>query len=155
MHPDVDPHVESALDALNGQDTDGLVAEFAEGGTFTDPFVSGGVSGAELRAYFSDLFEAAPDLHLDIDRVVSGPDGSTAIEGAYVGTHQGPLNGIPPTGNSVVVPTMVVIDVSPDGITAWRDYWDSRTFLEQLGLTFPEVVPLLPRLAVRKLKEFV
>ncbi|MBB6646702.1 ester cyclase [Halobellus ruber] len=155
MNADVDPHIEAALEALNRQDTDGLVAEFVDGGTFTDPFVTEGVSGAELRAYFSDLFEAAPDLHLDVDRVVSPADGPTAIEGAYVGTHRGTLDGIPPTGNSVVVPTMVVIDVSPDGITAWRDYWDSRTFFEQLGLTFPEVVPLLPGLAVRKLKEFV
>ena len=88
-------------------------------------------------------------------RVVAADDGVTAIEGEYVGTHEGPLGGIPATGNSVTVPTMVVIDTSDDGITAWRDYWDGRTFFEQLGLTFPEILPLLPKLVVAKARALV
>lgn len=151
---DIDPHIERAVEAFNDHDLDGLMEEMAEGSTFTDPLEEE-VSGAKLRTYTSDIFEAFPDVRLEVDRVITAEEGPTAIEGNYVGTHEGPLEGIPPTGNSVVVPTVTVIDVSDDGITSWRDYWDQQTFSEQLGLTFPDIVPLIPKLAVAKGREFV
>lgn len=47
---------------------------------------------------------------------------------------------------------MTVIDASEDGITSWRDYWDQQTFSEQLGLEFPEILPLVPRMLARKVE---
>lgn len=155
VEADMDPRVERALEAFNTHDLDALMDEMAEGSTFVDPLVEEGVSGAELREYTADVFEAFPDVRLEVRRVITTDDGPTAIEGTYVGTHEGPIEGLPPTGNSVVVPTMTVIDVSDDGITSWRDYWDRQTFSEQLGLTFPEIVPLIPKIAVAKGRELV
>ncbi|MDZ7730316.1 MAG: ester cyclase [Natrialbaceae archaeon] len=96
---------------------------------------------AELHEYTAELFEAFPDLRLEVKRVISSNDGAAALECQYVGTHEGPLEEIPPTGNSVVVPSMTVIDVSVDGITSWRDYWISSSLPSNLASSF---LPFFP-----------
>lgn len=151
---DLDPQVERAISAFNDHDLDRLMDEMAEEATFTDP-LEADLSKTELREYTGEIFEAFPDVRLEVDRFISSDDGVVAIEGRYVGTHEGQLEGLPPTGNSVVVPTMTVVDVSADGITSWRDYWDQQTFSEQLGLGFPEIIPLLPGIVVAKVKEVI
>jgi steroid delta-isomerase-like uncharacterized protein len=151
---DMDPHVERAVAAFNDHDVDRLMDEMADGSTFTDPLEEE-LTGPEIRRYTAEIFEAFPDIRLEVTRAITAGTGVTAIEGSYVGTHEGPIQGVPPTGNSVVVPTMTVIDVSDDGITSWRDYWDRQTFSEQLGLTFPDIVPLLPRMAVARVRDSV
>lgn len=147
----MDPAIERAIEAFNDHDPDRLMGEMAEGSTFTDPLKEG-LTGADIHEYIVEIFEAFPDIRLEVNRAITSNEGVTAIECEYVGTHQGPLEDIPPTGNSVVVPSMTVLDVSDDGITSWRDYWDQQTFAEQLGLTFPDILPLVPRIVVRKLK---
>lgn len=150
----MNPHIERAIKAFNDHDVDRLMDQMAEDATFTDP-LEADVSGAELREYTVELFEAFPDLRLEVKRVISSDEGVLAIECDYLGTHEGPLEGIPPTGNSVVVPGVTVFDVSDDGITSWRDYWDQETFSEQLGLTFPQIVPLIPKIVLAKVRESV
>jgi steroid delta-isomerase-like uncharacterized protein len=147
-----DPHVRRALEAFDDHDADGVLAEFAEGGTFTDPLEEE-LAGEELREYCEDLFVAFPDLRLEEKRVMTSEGGATAIECVYRGTHEGSMEGIPATGRSIAVPGVSVIATAEDGITYWRDYWDQEEFAEQLGLTFPEVLPLLPRMALAKLGE--
>jgi len=151
---DMDPQVERAIEAFNAHDPDRLMDEMAEGSTFTDP-LEADLTGEELHEYTAAIFEAFPDIRIDVKRVIASDEGVTAIECNYVGTHEGPLEGIPPTGNSVVVPSMTVIDVSADGITSWRDYWDQQTFTEQLGLEFPAIVPLVPKIVLRKVRRAV
>jgi steroid delta-isomerase-like uncharacterized protein len=146
---DVDPRIDPAIAAFNDQDPDRLMAEMTVDALFTDPLEEA-ISGEDLREYISDIFRAFPEIRLEVDRVIHSNDGVVAIQGEYVGTHDGPLQGIPPTGNAVSVPTMTVIDVGEDGITSWRDYWDRETFSAQLGLGFPEILPLLPRIVLRK-----
>lgn len=72
---------------------------------------------------------------------------ATVIESTFTGTHEGVLEGVPPTGETATVPLVSIITVGDEGITSWRDYWDQQTFREQLGLTFPAVVGHLPRFA--------
>lgn len=150
----MDPHIERAIKAFNDHDVDRLMGEIADDATFTDPLAEE-LSGAELREYTVEIFEAFPDRRLEVKRVIASDDGTVAIECEYLGTLEGTLEGVPPTGNFVRVPSMTVIDVSEDGISSWRDYWDQQKFSEQLGLTFPEIIPLLPKLAVAKVRGFV
>jgi len=151
---DTNPHVRRAIEAFNDHDLDGVMAEFAEDATFNDPLLDEPAVGEEVRAYTADVLQGFPDVRLEIERVFE-TDGAYALEGTYVGTHDGPMEGIPPTGNDVAVPTMTVIDASDEGITAWRDYWDGQAFADQLGLTFPSILTLLPGMAVGKLRELV
>jgi len=151
---DLDPRIERAVEAFNGQDLDAMMAQFATGGTYADPVEEDGISGDEIREYCADLFVAFPDLHVEVDRVVADED-ATAYQCTFTGTHGGPMQGIPPTGRSISVPAVTVITLSDDGITSWRDYWDQQTFAEQLGLTFPGILRLLPGMVVAKLRDLV
>lgn len=148
----VDPRVERSIEKFNDHDLDGLLEEFAEGGTFNDPLLEEPVTEEEIRDYTREIFTAFPDVRLEVKRVINSGDRAYAIEGNYTGTHRGPIEGVPPTGKSVVVPSVTVIDVSTEGITSWRDYWDQETFTEQLGLGFPGIIPLIPKMALAKVK---
>lgn len=154
VNPDMDSRVERAVAAFNDHDTDRLMAQMTDDCTFTDPLEED-ISGTELRKYTEEIFETFPDVRLEVDRVIESDDGVTALEGRYVGTHDAPMDDLPATGKTVSIPTMTVIDVSDDGITSWRDYWDQQAFTEQLGLGFPGIIPLVPRIALRKVKTAV
>lgn len=147
----MDPCIERATEAFDAHDADRLMEEMAAGSTFTDPLEEE-ITGTELQDYTVEIFEAFPDVRLDVGQVFTSNEGVQSIEGRYVGTHEGPLDDIPPTGNSVAVPTTTVIDVSDDGITSWRDHRDQQTFAKQLGLEYPEILPLVPKTLVRKIK---
>jgi len=144
--PDLDRHVERALATFNDHDIDGHMEAFAEGATFLDPVLDEPVSGEDHREYLLDVVEAFPDIRQEEARVIAAGE-VTAMESTFAGTHEGPIEGIPPTGNAVEVPLASVITVSDDGITSWRDYWDQQVFREQLGLTFPAVLGHLPGFA--------
>lgn len=96
----MDPYIGRAIEAFNDHDAERLLDQMAEDATFTDP-LEADITGDELHEYTVEIFEAFPDLRLEVDRVISG-DGVAALECRYVGTHEGPLDTIPPTGNAVV-----------------------------------------------------
>lgn len=146
-------HVERAFEAFNNHDPDGVVAEMAEDGTFTDPFQDDPLTKAEFYQSCIEVFEAFPDARWNRDRIVADGDGAIAVEATFHGTFEGPLEGIPPTGESVALPAVSMLTVTPDGISKWRDYWDEQTFRDQLGLTFPAIVPHLPRIVWWNIRE--
>lgn len=140
---DLDPYIQRALSTFNEDDLEAHMAQFADGATFTDPVLDDPVSGADHRQYLRDVIDAFPDIEQEVTDVYVA-DGATVLESTFRGTHEGEIEGIPPTGNFVEVPLASVITVGEDGITDWRDYWDQQTFREQLGLTFPTVLAQLP-----------
>lgn len=149
---DLHPHIERALATFNDGDLDSHMDEFADGATFTDPVLEEPVSGEAHRAYLQDVVDAFPDIHQEAEWAISEGD-QTVFESTFSGTHEGEIEGIPPTGESVAVPLVSVITVSEDGSTEWRDYWDQVTFRTQLGLTFPAVIGHLPRFAAWTIRE--
>jgi steroid delta-isomerase-like uncharacterized protein len=130
---DLDPTIAEAIDAFNDHDTGRLMAEFAENVTFSDPFQDD-LSKAELRGFADEVFEAFPDVRYEQHRVISGDGEATAVEVTIHGTHEGEFAGIPPTRQTVALPGVTIVDVSEEGITSWRDYFDRQSFVEQLGL---------------------
>lgn len=140
---DLDPRIERALETFNDHDMDAHMQMFADGATFVDPVLDDPVTGEDHREYLQDVIDAFPDIRQEVQRVPCAGD-PTVMESTFTGTHEGPIEGIPPTGNSVEVPLVSVVEVSGDGITSWRDYWDQGTFREQLGLTFPAVLRQVP-----------
>lgn len=132
--PDIPPPIARALEAFDNHDADGVAAEFAEEGTFYDPPQDEELTKEEFRAYCVEIFEAFPDVRVEEERVLTAPDGTTAVEWTFSGTHEGEIDGMPPTGESFALPGVSIITVSEDGITSWRDYWDQQTFAEQVGL---------------------
>jgi len=50
------------------------------------------------------------------------------------GTQEGPLEDLPPTGETIALPGTDVIEIGEDGITSVRGYFNSGTMMEQIGL---------------------
>lgn len=152
---EIHPSVRRFIDAFNDQDVDALMAEFADGGTLLDPFLDEEITGAELREYNAQAFEAFPDVHLEVERSLTGSDGTTMIEWTLSATHKGEFEGLPPTGNAFTLSGSSIATASDDGITYWRDYYDQQTLAEQLGLTFPSIIIYLPTIAWGKIRSIL
>lgn len=50
------------------------------------------------------------------------------------GTNDGDFMGLPPTGRSIAVPDVDVIEVGADGITSVRGYFTNSAMMEQLDM---------------------
>jgi steroid delta-isomerase-like uncharacterized protein len=134
----MDPQTGAALvsdyvDAWNAHDADAVVETFADGGTYTDPTVPEGLTGEAIGEFAADMWDAFPDLSFDVERLVSSDD-AVLLEWTMRGTHEGPLEDLPPTGETVALPGTDVITVGDGGLTSVRGYFDDRTLMEQLGL---------------------
>ena len=128
------------------------VTEFVDNAfTYTDPMLSEPVRGPrEFREYLRATEAAFPDFHVLPESVVADDDVVLA-EWTLTGTHDGPLEGIPPTGRQLILRGMSTVRLEGGKLTTGRTYWDTADGNAQLGLEFPAVVGQLPKLAYRKL----
>lgn len=96
-----------------------------------------------FRAFMEGFRKAFPDLTLEITSQVSS-EGAVVNEFRARGTHTGPLFGpageIPATGNRIDYPVIEVWGVKEGRLAYIRNYFDSTTLMQQLG-----VVPLPER----------
>jgi steroid delta-isomerase-like uncharacterized protein len=130
------PHLELArryLDAWNAHDADAILATFAPGGTYCDPS-TGEISGEAIAANATRLWSAFPNLLFEIASIADAGTGRVVAEWVMKGANMGPFQGLPPTGRSVSLPGVDVVECRPDGITSVKGYFDTRAVPEQLGL---------------------
>jgi predicted ester cyclase len=92
---------------------------------------------AATTAYSKPLVAAFSDAYHRVDLVVASGD-VVAVEGAWVGTHTGPLvtpdGEVPPTGRSIELPFAATVRVSGEIVTSMHVYFDQLSFMAQLGL---------------------
>lgn len=105
---------------------------------------AGTVHGLEaFIGYAQGFAQAFPDSRLKVDTLIEAGN-RVVVEGAYTGTHTGPLaspNGtVPPTGLTLTLPYCEVFEVSAGRIASKHVYYDQMTFAAQLGL-LPEPAP--------------
>ncbi len=125
--------VHTYFDAWNRRDPAAIVATFTEGGTYSDPSVPP-LNGGAMTAYTSGLFEAFPDLSLEIVSAAQTDEHTVAAQWMMRGINTGSLAGGPPTGKAVALPGADFITVDGDKIQSVQGYFDQKSFLEQLGL---------------------
>lgn len=121
------------VEAWNDHDSQAIVETFAEGRTYTDPRV-GELSGQAIGEYANGIWRAFPDLSFDGERLTSTNDGTVLLQLDMRGTHDGPLQELQPTGESIALPATDLIRTGDNGITSVRGYFDVQSMLEQLGL---------------------
>jgi steroid delta-isomerase-like uncharacterized protein len=83
-------------DAWNRHDAAGIVAAFAEHGTYTDPTTAGPLAGAAIAAYAQSLWDAFPDLSFETVSLNQNDQGLVSAEWLMKGTNTGPIMGLPP-----------------------------------------------------------
>ena len=93
---------------------------------------------AEVAEYFRASRAAFPDQRNEV-QAIHHADDAVIVEFDLLGTHDGPLNGIPPTGQAFRCRMVALFFFEPDGegIVCERVYFDSATILRQLKVTAP------------------
>jgi steroid delta-isomerase-like uncharacterized protein len=147
---------ESYTEGWNDHDPATVADQFAENGTYVDPNVGEKLQGEEIAEYVAGTIEGFPDVHFEEHRImqtdIEGEFG-LVVEWTMHGAHTGPLEGLPPTGNTIVLDGVDVVTISENGIVSIRGYFDQKEFAQQLGLTFPAIIGQLPTLAVGAAKQ--
>lgn len=86
-----------------------------------------------IRAAMQGLFEAFPDIYLEV-RDLFGTDDRICVQCTATGTHGGEFVGLPPTGRRVEWDLCLVFRIAADGLVDEEIiYSDSATLLRQLG----------------------
>src|SRR5262245_27794001 len=123
------------MEAENRHDFDAVLATFdhpryelvATGDVYDGP--------AEVARYYDETRRAFPDQRNRVERVHHADD-AVIVEFDLMGTHEGPLRGVPPTGRafSCRMTAVFVFAEGRDRMICERVYFDSATILRQLGL---------------------
>jgi steroid delta-isomerase-like uncharacterized protein len=129
-------------EVFNQGNLDAVEEIFASDYVLHDPTSPEERRGTEgMRQYVSIYRTAFPDLQQTIeDQFAEGEKVATRLMGR--GTHQGELLGIPPTGNRVEAPGIVINRISGGKIAeSWANY-DALGMMQQIGaVPSPEEQP--------------
>ena len=126
------------IEAVNAHDASRFEQYRAPAYLSEIPIFPGPVGVDEEVAYSQGLFEAFPDLHVDIKQTIAQGDFVVA-ELTFAGTHEGPLTmpggpTVPPTGKKVVVPVSNTFKFADGKVARNSLYYDQMTMMAQLGL---------------------
>ena len=86
-----------------------------------------------VRSYYAASRAAFPDQRNEV-RTLHHADNAVVVEFDLMGTHRGPLRGIPPTGREFTCRMIALFLFEGDRIVCERVYFDSATILGQLGI---------------------
>jgi len=87
-----------------------------------------------VKAWATGVFASIPDFKLEVRSLFVAGDW-VGCEWIETGTQTGAVGNQPPTGKSFSVPSASILEVHEGKIRREALYWDSATFLRQLGLT--------------------
>jgi steroid delta-isomerase-like uncharacterized protein len=88
---------------------------------------------AEVNGYYAASRAAFPDQSNRVNAVHHADD-AVIVEFDLMGTHLGPLHGVPATGRAFTCPMVALFFFEGDRIVCERVYFDSATILRQLGV---------------------
>jgi steroid delta-isomerase-like uncharacterized protein len=125
--------VREHMDSENRLDFEATLATFAH--PRYELVATGEVyDGADaVRGYYAASRAAFPDQRNRV-RAMHHADDAVIVEFDLMGTHRGPLRGIPPTEREFTCQMTAVFLFADDRIVCERVYFDSATILRQLGL---------------------
>jgi steroid delta-isomerase-like uncharacterized protein len=129
-----------AYELLNAQDLDGFAELLAD--DFVEHEAIEGVPPTKegVKQFFAMYIAAFPDLRMEVEDMTSSSD-KVWSRVRCTGTQQGELMGMAPTGKSVDVQAIDIVQFGDDGrATAHWGITDTMTMMQQLG-AIPESPP--------------
>lgn len=119
----------------NAHDLDGVVATFGATARYDDEPWDIHYRGVDqVRAFYSQLMSALPDLSIEIVRRHVSEE-TIVLEVIVRGTHLGAWRGLPATGQKVEVPLCGIYTfTSDDRLAGEKIYYDRAMILRQLGV---------------------
>jgi steroid delta-isomerase-like uncharacterized protein len=127
--------LESWTAAWSSHDVERVLALFIDDCVYEDvPFGVVARGKEELRAFAIGAFAAVPDLTFELTwQFVAEP--FAALEWVMSGTHTGDFPGLPATGKRFsAIRGATIVELAGDKFRRNSDYWDTATFMKQVGL---------------------
>jgi len=97
-----------------------------------DPWEGKTLNHAEFRERLKYSFSSFPDIHFDIQTMVSDGD-YVAITWVMTGTNLGKIEKYPPTGKSIKTTGMTIYHFTDGKISGHTQVFDRTTVIRQLG----------------------
>ena len=126
--------VETYFNAWDDHDPAAVIACFNEEGSYCDPVAGKPLQGDAIGQHAQSLFDAFPDLKLELICNTQASNGMIAAPWLLFGTHDGPLAEHQATGKPVVLHGCDFITVSNGKIDAVQGFFDPNDIFRQLGL---------------------
>lgn len=119
----------------NEHNLEGIMGTFGEIPRYDDePWGAHYMGRQEVRAFYAQLLQAIPDLHIDIRHRHASED-AIVLEVIILGTHLGTWRGLPATDRLIDFPLCGVYTFDKDNhLAGEKIYYDRATLLGQLGL---------------------
>lgn len=138
--------VEEHVRLENQHDLDGIMGTFGGTAHYDDQPWGEHYAGLDgVRAYYTALLSAMPDLHIEVHKRYAGED-AIILEAVISGQHLGPWRGLPPTGRRIEFPLCGIFAFDAvDRLAGEKIYYDRATVLRQLGV-FHEPEHILGRI---------
>lgn len=125
--------VRRGIDALNERDQDTFAERQTEDIVLYD--LDEEVHGVDaVIEHEWDRYDAFPDMEYTIEKLLAEDD-VVAGRWSVTGTHEGELDGIPPTGETVEFPVSGLFRVAAEKVAEVRLTYDALGLLQQLGVT--------------------
>jgi steroid delta-isomerase-like uncharacterized protein len=97
-----------------------------------DPQIPGG-PGPDAMAATVRVYQEGVDGHWQIEEQFSAGD-RVVVRWTGSGTHNGEVNGIPPTGKAISVDAIAIHRMRDGKIAETWEVWDTLGFLQQIGV---------------------
>lgn len=131
----VETLVDSWQAAWSGKDPEAFDALCAAGVHYEDPLTVEPLEGLqELRHHAGRLWTAFPDVRMERTGERVARDRFLAAPAKLLGTHRGPLEGLPPTGRFLVVHCVFYCELERDRLLRVRAFFDLYDAATQLGV---------------------
>jgi steroid delta-isomerase-like uncharacterized protein len=129
--------VTDVLHFWNTHDIDGVLTFYNDGITWRNIALEETYHGkAEVRAFLQRLFGAFPDMNFQVTHKIARGN-NVAEKWLIRATHLGAFLGVPPTGRSVEIPGMSMIEMRDGKFLRDEFYFDSGIVLRQFRLLPP------------------
>jgi len=127
--------VEEHVGLENEHNLDGIMATFGQMARYDDePWDAHYVGRQEVRAFYTELLRAMPNLHIDVRRRYAGED-AIILEVIIRGRHLGSWRGLPATGRPIEFPLCGIYTFDDaNQLSGEKIYYDRATVLRQLGI---------------------
>lgn len=135
--------VEEHVRRENAHDLDGIMETFGEAARYDDePWDTHYRGRQEVRAFYQQMLQAMPDLHIDIRERHASED-AIILEVIICGRHLGAWRGLPATGRRIQFPLCGIFMFDDRArLAGEKIYYDRATVLRQLGVFHePDTLP--------------
>lgn len=122
--------------AENKRDIPGLLATLVDDPLYVIMATGLKYEGKEgVASFYQGLFDGMPDATFDLQTVTVGEE-MVVEESVFRGTHTGYLFNLPPSGQYVTFPLIIMFPVVGDKFGGERMYFDMQTLLKQMNYDF-------------------